>query len=457
MTISKSGEPVHVFENAPVNERVRLGRIYVRKGWLPHPLSSPTDKRKSPGKRPLFDKWQKTKKGAIREHHVDKYFGSTDYNVGLILGKESDQLCIDYDKIEWLNVIFPQEQRILENTLRDQRIPGRGHIYFKHTDKLPKMNLHEFGIEVLSDGSQVVAPPSIHAEGQEYKWILPEGADIGTFVLPDVPEIVIKNLLLLRSFYDKITGCRPCFRWIVSQHRFSMHAAEGRRLMLATATEMKAEEVTLEEFRLYAKKVYEEDYDPKCTAEEWRNVDPKKRWQCETIIENFPMVRHACKDCKGLAKISEKQAPLPPIPYEEVEPGPCDIKELVEVFEKWLFFEEVTDITIPTAMALANFTEADPDIFGIIAPSGSYKTEFTRSLGDSQNQFIYPISSLTARTFVSGLEKNQDLVPLLRKRLVTIKDFTTILAKKDDEKGQIFADLRELGRVLESLNRNSEH
>ena len=58
--------------------------------------------------------------------------------------------------------------------------------------------------------------------------------------------------------------------------------------MLATATELKAHNVTLDELRLFAKKVYGDKYDSKRTAEEWKNVDEKKTWRCDTIQENFP-------------------------------------------------------------------------------------------------------------------------------------------------------------------------
>jgi hypothetical protein len=76
-----------------------------------------------------------------------------------------------------------------------------------------------------------------------------------------------------------------------------MHGKEGRRLMLATTTELKAHNVTLDELRLYAKKVYGDKYDPKRTAQEWMNVDEKKTWRCDTIQENFPEVLELCKNC----------------------------------------------------------------------------------------------------------------------------------------------------------------
>lgn len=75
--------------------------------------------------------------------------------------------------------------------------------------------------------------------------------------------------------------------------------------MLATATELKANNVTFDELRLYARKVYGDEYDPKRTAHEWRNIDERKTWRCDTIQENFPEVLEQCETClkKNLEKV----------------------------------------------------------------------------------------------------------------------------------------------------------
>lgn len=140
-------------------------------------------------------------------------------------------------------------------------------------------------------------PPSVHREGQQYKWQLTEGADLETFEIPELPENVIETIKLLKKLDERIKGCRKCFRWIINQSLDAMHGKEGRRLMLATATELKAQKVTLEEFRLYAKKVYGDNYDPGRTTDEWKNVDEKKTWKCDTIRQNFPEVMEICRSC----------------------------------------------------------------------------------------------------------------------------------------------------------------
>jgi hypothetical protein len=135
---------------------------------------------------------------------------------------------------------------------------------------------------------------------------------------------------------------------------------------------------------------------------------------------------------------------LPAIPQEEINQTPITIIEVLNIFKKYLCVEEDESITIPLAETISNFAPIEPDIVGIIGASGSAKTEFIRALGETENQYIYPVSSITGHTLVSGFEHNVDLAPSLRNRLMTIKDFTTLLAKRADEVSEIFADLREL-------------
>ncbi|NJD76252.1 MAG: bifunctional DNA primase/polymerase [Candidatus Methanoperedens sp.] len=274
-----------------LNEAIKL----TKKGWVIHPLAGPKDPGQSPGKRPLLNGWQKRKKATVVE--LKEWFEKTDNNVGLVLGTESKIIVIDLDKLDWVDVLFPPEQKILERTLRAKRTTGRSHVYFKYTDRVGNWKFREFGIEILGDRNQVVVPPSVHKEGQQYEWQPPGGADVETFELPELPETVIETIKLLKKLDEKIKGCRTCFKWVVNQSRDAMHGKEGRRLMLATATELKSEKATLEEFRLYAKKVYGDDYDPRRTADEWKNVDEKKRWKCDTIRENFPEVLKFCETC----------------------------------------------------------------------------------------------------------------------------------------------------------------
>ena len=125
-----------------------------------------------------------------------------------------------------------------------------------------------------------------------------------------------------------------------------------------------------------------------------------------------------------------------------------NIKNLLKIFHKWLYFEDDHDITIPLSFAVSNFTNVDPGCFGIIAPSGSYKTEFIRSLGEKENVFIYPIDNLSSHTLISGMRgegvHDLSIIPHLNKKLITTKDFTTLLTKQKDERSIILSDIRDM-------------
>ena len=147
---------------------------------------------------------------------------------------------------------------------------------------------------------------------------------------------------------------------------------------------------------------------------------------------------HRREKKKGIGQEECQIAIEPPIE------GEADIYELLDIFHKWLYFENNCDITIPVAFAVSNFTDTDPGCLGIIAPSGSYKTELLRAFGNEENEYVFPLDNLTPHTFVSGMKNVEDIVPQLTHRLILIKDFTTLLSKREDDRTAIFSDIREV-------------
>lgn len=134
---------------------------------------------------------------------------------------------------------------------------------------------------------------------------------------------------------------------------------------------------------------------------------------------------------------------LPPIPQEAITKT-YTLEELHAIYKKWLHIQEDYTINAVLCAVLGNFVAGEVDIIGIVGPSGSLKTELLRCFGETENQYIYPISSITEHTFISGFKGNQDTIPLLRCRAIIIKDLTTMLSRKEDIRAGIFADFREL-------------
>lgn len=135
------------------------------------------------------------------------------------------------------------------------------------------------------------------------------------------------------------------------------------------------------------------------------------------------------------------ETPTTPEPSDDKA---CGVHELITTFKKWLYIKENYNIAGPFSGVIANFCDGDPDIIGIVGPSGSNKTEFVRTLGETANEYVYPVSSITEHTLVSGHKDSRDLVPQLQGRILAIKDLTSILSRKDDVRAAIFADFREL-------------
>lgn len=154
-------------------------------------------------------------------------------------------------------------------------------------------------------------------------------------------------------------------------------------------------------------------------------------------------IRHALKE--GL--INEETAKAAGLREEKQQietVGNCSLIELGTVFTKWLYIQEAYNLTSFFSGVIANFCDGSPDILGIIGPSGSTKTELIRSLGETQNQYVYPVSTITQHTLVSGHKDSRDLVPQLNGRILAIKDLTSILSSKEEVRSMIFADFREL-------------
>lgn len=433
-------------------ELVKAAKEYTVKGWVVHPLSKPDDKGNSPGKKPLLGNWQEL---THTPDDICSYIANKGCNIGLVCGKASGLTIIDLDSELFMDALFNGFESEFEiDTLKSRRTEGRGHIYFEYNPDLPASKHHDLGIEILSDGNNAVLPPSVHNSGDIYRWDTPD-----TPIIP-MPKALEENLKKLFETEIELKGligkCRHCFRDILKR-KPDMHGAEGREYMIAVCTDLKANGAKEGHIKMFARLMYAKDYNEFETLKEWEQIDPAKTWTCDTLKVKLPAYidlskcekceerRQKYKEFKEGKKTKEpKPITLPPIPQEAISSEPITVQDLLKIYKKYLYVEEDESITIPISEVISNFAPIEPDIMGIIGASGSSKTEVIRALGELENQYIYPVSSITGHTLVSGFEDNVDLAPSLRGRLLTIKDFTTLLAKKKDEVSEIFADLREL-------------
>jgi hypothetical protein len=137
--------------------------IYFHLGWVPIPL-----RRRS--KKPLV-KWKPYQKEKPTIQQVKKWWTKwPSANIGIITGKLSGIFVIDTDGPEGKRVI---EKRGNFPPTPKSRSPRGIHYYLKYPSnhKVSNSSDRNHSVDVKSDGSYIVAPPSIHPSGKKYSWI----------------------------------------------------------------------------------------------------------------------------------------------------------------------------------------------------------------------------------------------------------------------------------------------
>jgi hypothetical protein len=126
------------------------------------------------------------------------------------------------------------------------------------------------------------------------------------------------------------------------------------------------------------------------------------------------------------------------------------IDEVIEVFERWLILKDPMPLYAVFGAVAANLLEGDPVWLGLIAPPSSAKTEILNSL--SKLRDVVVASSLTPASFLSATStKGQAkaatgglLAQIGNFGIIVLKDFTTMLAQRQEANQEVLAVLREV-------------
>lgn len=307
---------------------------YAARGWIIHRVQSPTAKVNSPGKQPVDAGWQKVTTPPT-EATLKQWFGSDNpnrYNVGLLCGEASGVTVIDLDRMIYADIFNGVD------TLRSSRTAGRGHVYFKYNPRLKASKHHNLGIEVLATGNNVILPPSVHEAGGVYKW---DDPDAPLAEMPEEIEVKLINLFKREKELNALVKkCRPCFSRLFKKEIREVtdfHGAEGRELMVAWGTDLKAAGATLADGEMWVKIIYGDGFDRAKTLTEWRNIDPTKTWKCETVGVKFGC---DCAGCNWRAAQTPKKAHTTKYNKDTASPDMFLIgdKEAFDAngFSKWL-------------------------------------------------------------------------------------------------------------------------
>jgi hypothetical protein len=140
-----------------------------------------------------------------------------------------------------------------------------------------------------------------------------------------------------------------------------------------------------------------------------------------------------------------------------------NITELKKVFERWLILEDNRLIDVVFGTVVANILKGETVNLYIVGPPSGGKTEVLRSIKGYDK--VFEVSSLTTHTLFSGFggkgKKNMEksLVHWLSnngKSIVAIKDFTSILSKRGEDRKEILSQIREIADGSYSINYGNE-
>lgn len=134
--------------------------------------------------------------------------------------------------------------------------------------------------------------------------------------------------------------------------------------------------------------------------------------------------------------------PPPPTAWGARAPSLADV---MTVFGRWLHLDSTDPIRLMLAVVVSQAIDGPPVWMFLVGPPGSAKTATLTAL--NRYERIYTTSSLTTHALISGGNFRDgidpSLIPRLDGKVMVIKDFTSILAMRDNEKDEIFGILRD--------------
>lgn len=147
---------------------IPFARSYAEKGWQSFPLK-PKDK-------VPFLKWAEV--ATCNTQMLNGWFDNyPDANIGIACGKRSGIIVLDVDAghggYESLTQLTDKHGKLPETPVSKTGSGGE-HIFFKHPGIEIRNSAGKLGqgLDIRSDGGYVVAPPSLHPNGNPYEWVV---------------------------------------------------------------------------------------------------------------------------------------------------------------------------------------------------------------------------------------------------------------------------------------------
>ncbi len=134
------------------------------------------------GKKEAHIKWQAYQKRLPTDAEIDVWFSDNQSNLAIVCGEVSGNLVvIDCDTDQKFFELKPiiESKLVIDNLVNNTPIVKTGngyHIYFRTPTPVKSVKFPR--LDIKGEGGYVIAPPSIHPNGTEYKFLNPDVHDI---------------------------------------------------------------------------------------------------------------------------------------------------------------------------------------------------------------------------------------------------------------------------------------
>jgi hypothetical protein len=129
-------------------------------------------------------------------------------------------------------------------------------------------------------------------------------------------------------------------------------------------------------------------------------------------------------------------------------PGKVGVRldRLLKLIHEYLLLEDDDVFLIVLGTVAAFLRGLDPVWLLIVAPPSGAKTDFIEMLDEVEE--IFPLSDLTSNTLASGFgtadTEDVSLLHEVEGKILALKDLTTVLQMRRDQRGEVLAQLREI-------------
>lgn len=276
------------------------------------------------GKIPFLDDWV-----TLSAEEIDENIWNQGTGFGLVCGKSSGIICLDIDRIQTDKVdeIYDELQKLLP-PIRCGRIgnphkpPAR---FFRYNGEESRKFIH-LGIEILSDGNQVVLPPSKHPDFGYYKWVDDSLADV------DVDDLPVLDTKIINFLDDLNSKLKLEKKKLEPGKNRCAHGSHNylSKMLVAMISKGKPKEEIVKELLAYDRKINAESdflYFECPTRKEWKRSKDTKANAEKFVDEAFE--RHADELASEEKKNKNKYESFKPF-LNAVLDAPC-----IDKIRKW--------------------------------------------------------------------------------------------------------------------------